>query len=329
MSTIAEVTLSIPATTGNLGPGFDALGMALELRNEVTARAAGGRGGRMGLAVSGEGEEELAEPGRNRLVASLRGALEAEGLAGIDLEVAQRNRIPLRRGLGSSAAAAAAGALAGLLLARRLRGEPGAGPGLVSRALELALPSEGHADNLAPALVGGLCLCWKASETGSPSFLRLDPPPGLIAVLCVPAAELATADARRALPAAVPMADVVFSGGRSALLVAALLTGRYDLLAEAARDRVHQPYRIGLLPQMGAAIEAALGAGAIAAWVSGSGSTVLALCRDGDGETAARAGEAMASVWGPAARVVTAQLARDGAVIASPEGSEVRWQTDL
>jgi homoserine kinase len=117
------------------------------------------------------------------------------------------------------------------------------------------------------------------------------------------------------------MADAVYSAGRAALLVAALLSGRHDLLAEASRDRVHQPYRIGLLPAMGEAIDAALDAGALAAWVSGSGSTVMALCAEGDAAATARIGEAMARAFArsgapAAARVVVAALARRGASVA-------------
>lgn len=324
MKDIPQIMISVPATTGNLGPGFDVLGMALEHRNEAVLRVVGRGTGRVTVSVRGEGAEELSEPESNRLVVVLRRGLEAAGMGDLEIELEQHNAIPLRRGLGSSAAAAAAGALASRAILRHM-----CDPGLSERdeikeAIAIALPTEGHPDNLVPALVGGLCLCWQ-SESGEPSFLRLDPPEDLVAVLCVPDVEVATSDARRVLPKAVALEDAVFSMGRATLLVAALLEGRYELLAEAARDRLHQPHRIGLLPAMGDAIDAALKTGAISSWVSGSGSTVLALCSKGDATMIADVGSAMKTAFECGARTLTVSPAAVGAAVttdlACAEGS--------
>lgn len=314
MNDIPPIKISVPATTGNLGPGFDVLGMALELRNEVVLRVVGRGTGRATISVLGEGAEELTEPASNRLVIVLRHGLEAADMGDLDLEVEQRNAIPLRRGLGSSAAAAVSGALACREILRQIGGLIPNDSDLVEEAIALALPSEGHPDNLVPALVGGLCLCWE-SERGVPSFLKLDPPEDLVAVLCIPEVEVATKDARAVLPEKVPLEDAVFSVGRAALLVAALAEGRYELLRDAARDRLHQPYRIGLLPAMGEAIEAALTAGAVSSWVSGSGSTVLALCREGDAPMIDAVSVAMAATFECGTHVTTARPARVGAVV--------------
>jgi homoserine kinase len=148
----------------------------------------------------------------------------------------------------------------------------------------------------------------------------LDPPEDLVAVLCVPEVEVATSDARRVLPTTVSMEDAVFTVGRATLLVASLSEGCYELLREAARDRLHQPHRIGLLPAMGDAIEAALGAGALSAWVSGSGSTVLSLCRRGDETLIEAVGAAMAEAFDCRTSTIATELASVGARVTIDEG---------
>lgn len=287
----AKVRVRVPATSGNLGPGFDVLGMALELHNEAVVRVHRVEGGRTHLSVSGEGGDELSDPGRNLFVRVLRETLESRGLPGLELEVFQSNRIPLRRGLGSSASAALAGVLAGLELATwsgdyRLPTK--------DAILAQALPYEGHPDNLVPALLGGICLCW--SEGGALRHLHLDAPEGLDLVICVPEVEMATPRAREALPAKVALGDAVFNTGRAALLVAALLRGRPDLLGPASEDRLHQPYRVSRLPAMGRAMVQAREAGAAGACLSGSGSAVMAWIPDE--VDPARIGEVMVEAFG-------------------------------
>lgn len=317
------IRATIPATSGNLGPGFDALGLAVELRNEVVIRLTGYGAGMTRIHIEGESAAEMSDGGRNRLVRVFREVLDEAGGEGFDVEVEQLNRIPLCRGLGSSAAAAAGGALAGAALLHYLRHHE-LGPvdaGDVGRALHAAMPYEGHPDNLVPAMVGGVCLCW-TDDRDRVRYLRMEPPSGLTAVLAVPTVEVPTAEARQVLPAAVPMRDAVFSLRRAVLLVSALQLGRWDLLAEGCRDRLQQPRRIGLLPAMGEAIEAAFDAGALSAWVSGSGSSVLALCPTEDAELERAVGEAMAGAFGPVggAEVRVTALASDGARVTIERG---------
>jgi homoserine kinase len=194
------------------------------------------------------------------------------------------NRIPLGRGLGSSSAAIVGGIAAGA----RLVGEPLA----PEEILRLALPFEGHPDNIAPCVLGGFTVAATTAD-GRVHCLRVPLARALRAVAVVPDVRLATADARRALPAQVSLGDAVFNVNRAALLVAALGQGRFDLLREAVADRLHQPYRAPLLPGMLEVLEAGYAAGALACFLSGAGSTVLALADGREQEI----GAAMQSRW--------------------------------
>lgn len=288
VETRAKVNVRIPATTGNLGPGFDIMGMALELENEAIVWVRGHENGRVHLSVSGEGAKELSDPSRNVMARALYEILQSRGLGGLEIEIFQSNKIPLRRGLGSSATAALAGVLVGLELSawagdRRLP--------TTESILAQAVPFEGHPDNIVPALVGGICLCWQ--DGAGLKHVRFDPPPDLLAVVCIPDVEMATSRARDVLPVQVPMKDAIFNASRVALLMTALLKGRGDLLGPATEDRLHQPYRIPLIPEMGHAIEAAKAAGAFGGCLSGSGSTVLAWLPADDRGRADEVGRAM------------------------------------
>src|SRR5574341_1124989 len=276
-----KVSVRVPATTANLGSGFDTLGLALGLHNDVELEAAEAG---FELTVEGEGAAELQALGpQNLVVRAAEAAFKAVGRRPAGLRARFVNRIPLGRGLGSSSAAAVAGIAAGA----RLVGEP-LPP---DEVLRLALPFEGHPDNIAPCVLGGLTVA--ATADGRVHCLRIPMPRPLRAVAVIPDVRLATADARRALPAQVPLADAVFNVNRAALLVAALSQGRFDVLREAVGDRLHQPYRAPLLPGMMEVMEAGYAAGALACFLSGAGSTVLALA-DG-GEEAI--GAAMQSRW--------------------------------
>lgn len=317
----AAVRVSAPASATNLGPGFDALGLALELRNEAAARATLPGSGRTRIVVEGEGLDELVAEGEtpaegNLLAAALREGLRAGGAAEADVKVRQLNRIPLRRGLGSRAAAAVMGAMAGLELAATFAGRK-EGP-TAEEVLALALPIAGLPDGLAPAMLGGLCVSWL--EKGRVRHLRLDAPRGVAAVLCVPERGLDASAARAALPEVVPFEDAAHAACRAALLVGALATGRGELLAAATEDRLHQPSRIALLPAMGAALEAARKSGALGACLSGSGSTVLAFSKEDDFETQSRVGAAMVRAFseaaGGAARLLTCRPSPSGALSA-------------
>lgn len=262
-----RVRVRVPATTTNLGPGFDCIGMALALYNEVALEA---EAEAFRIEIEGEGRGQLPEDASNLVYRAAAWVYEAAGRALPPLRVALVNRVPVGRGLGSSAAAL----VGGLVGANALLGNPFSLEALLARAVEW----EGHPDNVIPALVGGWTVA--CMEGGLPRYLRLEMPEGWRVVAAVPLEETSTRAARRALPASVPFEDAAFNVGRTALLVASLLTGRYEYLPVATQDRLHQPYRQALNPAMEPAIRAAREAGAPGACLSGSGSTVIALARE-------------------------------------------------
>lgn len=260
------VRVRVPASTANLGPGFDALGLALELYDEVeVATAAAG----LHVEVHGEGAGHVPTDQKNLVVRALLAACGQCGHRPAGLVLRCRNRIPHSRGLGSSAAAAVAGVLAGYALAGM---EP------AEAALQIAAGFDGHADNAAASLLGGLVISWK--EETSFQATRLEPHPDLMPVLLVPEQTSATEATRGLLPAEVPHADAAFTAGRAALLVHAL-TADPRLLRVAMEDRLHQPYRRSAYPATGRLVDA-LRASGVPAAVSGAGPTVLALPVNGE-----------------------------------------------
>jgi homoserine kinase len=266
-----SVQVTIPATASNLGPGFDCLGLAVNLCNEVILQTAGGfrssGESNVCVTVNGLGEKSLTT-GRGNLV--VRAAERVFALAGRvpdRLTVRLTNRIPLSSGMGSSAAAIVGGLVGANELCRR--------PLKPDQLLALATEMEGHPDNAAPALLGGFTI----SVVGEDGVVRVLQPRirrDLICVFCVPDKMLPTSKARRALPKSYRRADVVFSLSRTAMLTALLQGGSTGLLKMAMEDRLHQPYRAKLVPGMMEAVAAAVKAGALGACLSGSGPTVLA-----------------------------------------------------
>jgi homoserine kinase len=299
------VLVRTPATSANLGPGFDSLGLALALHDEVRVRVVDSG---LRIEVSGVGEP-TARYGENHLVVrAMRAAFDALGGQPPGLSLSCQNTIPHGFGLGSSAAAIVAGVLA----ARALSGEHVAARMPDQAVLQLATDIEGHADNVAACLAGGLTIAWSA---GSVRCLRLDPAPGLTPVLCVPAVPLATEAARKVLPATVPHADAVRNAARAALLVATLTRQVTDagLLLDATLDFLHQPYRAASMPPT-AELVAELRKAGIPAVVSGAGPAVLALVVPGaTAEPEAVAGIAAATGNGWAVRSL--EVDRDGAVV--------------
>ncbi len=275
---LARVTVSVPASTSNLGPGFDCLGLALDLRNELTLELVEGRGSAI-VDVEGEGAATLPRGESNRIVQAALLVL-PKRLPG-RLIFKAVNRIPLARGLGSSAAAAVAGLWAGAHLFGTLRRSE-------DELESLAVKLEGHPDNVAPCVHGGLTA--SLIENGRFSAQRLNIHPSFSAVIGVPEFPLATKKARAVLPKNVPLADAVFNVARATLLVRALETGRTRDLDVLMGDRLHQPYRARLVPGLANALAAAVKAGAAGAALSGSGPSVLALVSGGSGR---RVGEAI------------------------------------
>jgi homoserine kinase len=259
-----RVRVRVPATSANLGPGFDALGLALELSDELEVTVTDGGlhvtpygGGPRGTVPTGE---------RNLVVRALRAAFAATGGQPPGLSLTYTSTIPHSRGLGSSAAAICAGVGAGLAL----RGQAPDG----ELALRLAAELEGHPDNVAPCLVGGATIAWYDHDRARAA--RLEPHVDLRPVVFVPAVRTSTEQARTALPATVTHRDAAFSAGRAALLVHALVAAP-ELLYEATQDRLHQQYRLPAAPGSAQLLDELRGAG-IAAVLSGSGPTILALC---------------------------------------------------
>ena len=270
--------MRVPATSANLGPGFDALALALALHNEVTA----GEADRVSVHIDGEGEGQLPSGADNVVARGVRLAYEAAGRPFPGVALQCRNRIPPARGLGSSAAAWVGGLVAG----NALMGAPLSPTAL----LELAARAEGHPDNVAAALLGGLTVSC-VLETGAVEALALEVPRRLRWVVLIPEMTSATAEARALLPTSIPRADAVFNVQRVALLLASLQADRPRALAVALDDRLHQPYRLALFPWMPSVVRAATGAGALGCVLSGAGPSVLAVV-DGDGAATSRAMEA-------------------------------------
>lgn len=255
-----------PASSGNLGAGFDALSLALDLCNEFSACPAEAPR----IENLGEGAGRLSSGPDHLVYRAIERVYRARGRSAPPLHLRCDNRIPLSRGLGSSSSAI----VAGLLLGNRLLGDPLSPDDLLVLGTEM----EGHPDNVVSCLLGGV----RVSVEHGGRVLHCGVPLGLPlrAVLFVPDFGMATDEARRLLPRRVALADAVFNLGRSALFVAALANGRPELLRAATDDRLHQGPRTALFPAMPALFEAALGAGALAACLSGAGSTILALATD-------------------------------------------------
>lgn len=260
------VQVRVPATSANLGPGFDAFGLALGLHDVVRAQVIDSG---LRITVHGVGEQ-AAELGECHLVVrAMRAAFDVLGEHPPGIALRCDNAIPQGFGLGSSAAAVMAGLLAG----RALGGEFGLGELTDAAVLRLATDLEGHADNVAACQAGGLTIAWGSGD--SVRCKSLLPLPGLKPVLCVPPVGLSTEAARRVLPSTVPHADAARNAARSALMVAALL-GDAALLFDATEDLLHQPYRAASMPGS-AHLLSALRAAHVPAVVSGAGPAVLAL----------------------------------------------------
>ncbi|WP_327041817.1 homoserine kinase [Micromonospora ureilytica] len=263
--TAEPVRVRVPATSANLGPGFDALGLALGLYDDVAAEVASGG---VRVTVTGQGAAELPDDDRHLVVRAMRAAFDVLGAHPDGLSVECVNRIPQARGLGSSSAAI----VAGVLLARALvvDGEHRLDD---AGALRLAAEIEGHPDNVAPCLLGGFTVAW--SEPGGARAVSLPVADAVRPTVFVPSERGLTATARAALPASVPHGDAALTAGRAALLVHALTTDP-TLLLPATVDRLHQDYRAAGMPGTSFLVNALREAG-VAAVVSGAGPTVLAL----------------------------------------------------
>ena len=259
------LTVVVPATTANLGPGFDCLGMALDIWNSVQVET-----GLSGLEISGEGADTLPEDESNLVYTGLRLAFGEAGQQMPRMRIVCHNEIPISRGLGSSSAAL----VGGLLVGNEISGRPLS----QERLLEVAAITEGHPDNVVPALLGGCQIAvWEGQRLVTS---KLPVPEDLRAVIFVPDMPMDTKRARGLLPSQVDRRDAVYNIGRAALLARAFITGDLTHLAVATDDRLHQPARQTIFPAMKNIFRAALSAGALGVFLSGAGSGVLALTRD-------------------------------------------------
>jgi homoserine kinase len=255
------ITAAAPASTANVGPGFDAVGIALDLWNELVAEESDS----FAVEVAGEGADEVPRDRSHLALRAFELFAPADGY-----RFTLRNRIPLERGLGSSAATIAIGLVAGAAAAGRAAD--------TQVLLEAGAPLEGHVDNLAAALNGGICIAW--NRNGAPHAARISGRLSLVPVVVVPEERTSTSASRAGLPATVAHGDAAATAGSAAMLGAALASDDTELLRESFFDRLHEPYRIGDAPLLGL-LRASLPDGAAGATLSGSGPSVVVWAEPG------------------------------------------------
>ncbi len=291
----------VPATSANLGPGFDCLGLALDLHADFIVET----GRPFQILIEGEGATSIGRDARNLAYRTLLSALARRGIAPPPLQLTIRNGIPVTGGLGSSSTAIVAGlALADLMTDGAIE---------CASLIEPAARLEGHPDNVAPALLGGFVTSLMTADRVDALRIPMERIPG--AVLFVPALRVATHRARGVLPRVVPHQDAAFNVAHASMLVAALRAGRWDLVGRAMDDRLHQPARAErLMPALPDILRAARQAGAIGACLSGSGSAMLALVEAG----AEAVGEAMCAAAqdrGISGRAIVARVDESGTLV--------------
>ena len=280
-----RVIVDVPATTANLGPGFDCLGAALDLNNRFAMRRIEGGGERFELIIEGSEGSHLRGGPENLVYRAAQRVWKAAGLEPVALEARVRLAVPPARGLGSSATAI----VAGLMGANALVGEPLS----KEKLLELAIDIEGHPDNVVPSLLGGLCMTAKAASQRW-RVVRCEWTSTVKAVVAIPSIRLSTSEARRAMPKAIPVSDAVVNLGALTLLLQGLRTGSGDLISDGMHDRLHEPYRWRLIKGGDQVKQAAMDAGAWGCAISGAGPSVLALCAEDKGVAVSRA---MVGAW--------------------------------
>ncbi len=306
------VKVSVPATSANLGPGFDTLGVGLDVRNIIEMQETGILD--VVIDIPGHGEA-LERPENNMVYQAALKVFERTGYHPYGLYIKEDVGIPVARGMGSSAAAIVGGLVAANALVEKMTGRPQLDR---DELLRMAVEIEGHPDNVTPAMVGGFTVCCM-DEVRGPLHVRFDPPAGLQAVVVMPEVPITgkkTEKSRGVLPTEVSLKDAVYNLNRTALLVAALAQGRVDLLSVATQDRLHQPYRASLVPGLRAVFQAALDAGARGVALSGAGPSVIAFV-DRDPEPVVLAMEGAFQWAGSDARSLVCGLAREGAKVLS------------
>mmetsp|Transcript_17779 Transcript_17779/g.28778 ORF Transcript_17779/g.28778 Transcript_17779/m.28778 type:complete len:397 (-) Transcript_17779:792-1982(-) len=271
-----SVTVQVPATSANIGSGYDCLGMALDMWNELTVT----RSDKFEMTAEGEGADDIPMDESNLVVVGLKAAFKAAGKRVPPLRYHMVQKIPHGRGLGSSSAAIVAGILAGLVLCGHKLDVHGK-----ETMLQLATEIEGHPDNVAPAMYGGVQLGIYDSIQGRWASERINLPHGLVFVMFIPDFVGKTSDLRKVVPKQVPMTDAVFNMGRIAWLILALQNGKIDHIRAGLEDRLHQKQRGDkVYTHLFPLIDACYDAGAVGAYLSGAGPVVMAITAGGSGD---------------------------------------------
>jgi len=299
VSHLPKVTVQVPATSANLGPGFDCLGLALELYNRLSVEIIP-KG--IEVFVTGEGMAIIPGGEKNLAVQAAKALYRKIGRDLPGLRISMSNDIPLARGLGSSAAAV----VGGLVAANQLCDSPLGDEEL----LNLAFQIEGHPDNVVPALLGGLTVAVVTQQQVIAERVNVPSWPGI--VLFVPESSISTSKARAILHGKVSHKDAVFNVGRAALLLNALVARKWENLRVAMDDRLHQPYRTRIFPAMPALFEAAYAGGALGAALSGAGSTIIAFASGNEAAVVEAMREAAAKL-GVSGRILVTRVSAVGA----------------
>lgn len=301
-----SVTIAVPATSANLGPGFDTLGMALDIWNTLKVE----RSDKFEMEIIGEGADELPRNESNLVCKALSEAFKSAGKPVPPLKYTCIQKIPHSRGMGSSSAAIVSGCLAGLVLS---------GHDLPVRDqeefLQIASHLEGHPDNVAPAIYGGLQIGINTESARGYLSTRVSIPHGLGCVLFVPTFQAPTKEARAVLPEMYSKKDVIFNLGRIATLISAFETRRFDKIKWGVQDVMHQTYRSNQFPHLFPCIEAAESAGAVATYLSGAGPTIMSFVSGCSGDAfGQRLGETSANEVATAMKDAANSVGIEGSV---------------
>ncbi len=256
--------IQIPATSANVGPGFDCLGLALDLFNDIEYELFGNSGD-LEIVIQGEGKKSLSKGEDNLVYASYKKVFEYLGKKPLGIKIKQTNRIPLSRGLGSSSAAI----VGGIVLANEILNKPLDN----KQMLKIAVEIEGHPDNVAPALLGGFVISFKTNEDIISK--KINVPEEILTTVIVPEFQLSTKDSREILPKMVPMEDAIFNISRASLLVSSLITEDYEKIKYSFKDKLHQNYRGSLIPGLLEVIDEAEKMDILGITLSGAGPSII------------------------------------------------------
>lgn len=261
------IKIRVPGTSGNLGPGFDTVGMAFQLYNYLTFDILSSG---LQIEISGEGEDELSRGEDNIVYQAALQVFNRVNFQPQGLKIIQDNSIPISRGLGSSASSIVGGMVgANLISGGHLTKE---------EILKMAVDMEGHPDNVTPALMGGVTASVKGVQ--EVDYIKILPPGELHAIVAIPDFHLSTNVARQVIPARVDRGDAVFNIGRTSVMIGALMEGNLPLFGKMMEDRLHQPYRMSLIPGIKKVFSGAKEAGALSVAISGAGPTIIAFVVD-------------------------------------------------